>query len=75
MKVVWRYATRIEKGKDACVVYPTIDEEWIKEKLANALCTELDDENTIKEKVAKISIHNSFIVIKGENDAEWVFEL
>ncbi len=73
-KVVWRCATRIEKGKEACVESPTINEEWIKEKLANALCTELDDENAIKEKVAKISIHNRFIVIKGKTDAEWVFE-
>lgn len=73
-KVVWRCATRIEKGKEACAVSPTINEEWIKEKLANALCTELDDDNAIKEKVAKISIHNRFIVIKGKNDAEWVFE-
>ena len=73
-KVVWRCATRIEKGKDACVESSTLNEEWIKERLAIALCTELDDENAIKEKVAKISIHNSFIVIKGKNDAEWVFE-
>lgn len=73
-KVVWRCATRIEKGKEACSESPTINEEWIKEKLANALCTELDDENVIREKVAKISIHNKFIVIKGKNDAEWVFE-
>ncbi len=73
-KVVWRCAIRIEKGKEACAVSPTINEEWIKEKLANALCTEVDDENAIKEKVAKISIHNRIIVIKGNNDAEWVFE-
>ena len=73
-KVVWRCATRIEKGKEACVESPTINEEWIKEKLANVLCTELDDENAIKEKVAKISIHNKFIVLKGKNDAKWVFE-
>lgn len=73
-KVVWRCATRIEKGKEACAGSPTINEEWIKEMLGNALCTELDDEKAIQEKVAKISIHNRFIVIKGKNDAEWVFE-
>lgn len=73
-KVVWRCAKRIEKGKEACVDSPTINEEWIKEKLANALCTELDDENNIKENVAKISIYNKFIVIKEKNDEEWVFE-
>jgi site-specific DNA recombinase len=74
-KVVWRCATRIEKGKEAFIESPTVNEEWIKEQLANALCTELYDENAVKEKVAKISIHNRFIVIKGKNDAEWVFEL
>lgn len=73
-KVVWRCATRIEKGKETCSESPTINEEWFKEKLANALCTELDDENAIKEKVTKISIYNKFIVIKGKYDAEWVFE-
>lgn len=73
-KVVWRCATRIEKGKEVCVMSPTINEEWIKEKLANALCTELNDEDAIKEKVAKISIHNRYIVIKGKNDVDWVFE-
>ncbi len=73
-KVVWRCATRIEKGKDACVESPTLNEEWIKERLAIALCTELDDEDAIKERVAKISIHHNFVVIKGKNDAEWVFE-
>lgn len=26
------------------------------------------------EKVAKISIHNNFIVIKGKNDTEWIIE-
>lgn len=73
-KVVWRCATRIEKGKEACGMSPTINEEWIKEKLANTLCTELDDEDAIKEKVAKISIHNKFVVIKGKNNAEWIIE-
>ena len=29
-KVVWRCATRIEKGKDICSNSPTLDEEWIK---------------------------------------------
>lgn len=73
-KVVWRCATRIEKGKEACVESPTINEECIKEKLANAVCTEFYDENALKGKVSKISIHNEYIVVKGKNDAEWVFE-
>lgn len=29
-KVVWRCATRIEKGKEACSNSPTLDEEWVK---------------------------------------------
>lgn len=36
-KVVWRCATRIEKGKEACAVSPTINEVWIKEKLTDTL--------------------------------------
>ena len=36
-KVVWRCATRIEKGKDACLYSPTINEEWIQEILAEMI--------------------------------------
>lgn len=28
-KVVWRCATRIEKRKDSCPSFPTLDEEWV----------------------------------------------
>lgn len=32
-KVVWRCATRIEKGKQQCSNSPTLDEEWVKNVL------------------------------------------
>ncbi|WP_084389015.1 recombinase family protein [Fusibacter sp. 3D3] len=37
-KVVWRCATRIEKGKELCANSPTISEEWIKEQLTELIC-------------------------------------
>jgi Site-specific recombinases, DNA invertase Pin homologs len=73
-KVVWRCATRIEKGKEACAVSPTINEVWIKEKLADTVCIEFYDEDVIRERVAKISVHHNLAVIKGKDNAEWLIE-
>ncbi|MBR0599770.1 zinc ribbon domain-containing protein [Sinanaerobacter chloroacetimidivorans] len=33
-KVVYRCATRMDKGREACENSPTIEESWIKEELA-----------------------------------------
>ena len=37
-KVVYRCASRIEKGREACKESPTIGEEWIKEELGKRIC-------------------------------------
>ena len=35
-KVVWRCATRVEKGRNACPESPTFKDEEISEKIRNA---------------------------------------
>lgn len=74
-KVVWRCATRIEKAKEVCLESPTINEEWIKEKLAYTVCGELYDENIIRDRVERISVYQKYLVVKGKNDAEWMIQI
>ena len=74
-KVVWRCATRIEKGKDKCPVSPTIHEEWIKEKIADIVCGELYDEKVIRVRIEQISVYQKYIVVKGKNEEEWMLHL
>jgi len=73
--VVWRCATRIEKGKEACSESPTINEEWIKENLAYTVCGELYDENNIRERVDQISVYQKYLTVNGKNDVEWKIEI
>ncbi len=67
-KVVWRCATRIEKGKDACPHSPTMDEGWIQDVLAEAVCENGGyDEGIIRNKVARIQIYNLYTMISYKN--------
>lgn len=66
-KVVWRCATRIEKGKEACVESPTINEEWIKEKLADTVVDGVYDESIIRDRVEKISVHQKYMTVRLKN--------
>lgn len=74
-KVVWRCATRIEKGKEACLESPTVKEDWIKERLTSLVYGELYDENIIKEKVTQICVYQKHTVVKGKNDIEWIIQI
>ena len=67
-KVVWRCATRIEKGKDACPCSPTLDEAWIKKVLSETVCeTGTNDENVIRNDVRRIRGFDTFILIFFKN--------
>jgi site-specific DNA recombinase len=74
-KVVWRCATRIEKGKESCTNSPTINEEWIKGKLASTFTHGVYDEKIIREKVERISIFKKYLLVKGRNDEEKVIRI
>lgn len=55
-KVVYRCATRMEKGRDACKESPTIGEEWIKEELGKRVCGGEYDEEVVRKKVDKVLV-------------------
>lgn len=63
-KIVWRCATRIEKGKEACSHAPTLDEGWVKDVLSEAVCQgRVYDEAIIRSKVDKIQVFDTYILI------------
>lgn len=68
-KVLWRCAARIEKGKDECALSPTINEEWLKEQLAEWVCNGTYDEGVVKSKVDRIEIYDGLILVKGYDGA------
>lgn len=63
-KVVWRCATRIEKGKEACSHSPTLDEGWVQDTLGAALCQNgAYDEGMLRNEVDKIQVFDAYILI------------
>lgn len=63
-KVVWRCATRIEKGKDACPHSPTLDEAWVQDTLSEIICQNgAYDEGIIRNEVDKIQVFGDYILI------------
>jgi site-specific DNA recombinase len=56
-KVVWRCATRIEKGKEMCTDSPTLNEEWIRNVLSETVCeNDIYNEEIIRNKVERILV-------------------
>lgn len=55
-KVVYRCATRIEKGREACKESPTIEEEWIKTEIGKKVCGGEYDEEVVKKNVDRVLI-------------------
>lgn len=70
-KVVWRCATRIEKGKEACANSPTLDEGWVHASLEVAICQNgAYDEGIIRNEVDKVQIFDAFIIIIRKNGSK-----
>lgn len=70
-KVVWRCATRIEKGKEACPHSPTMDKGWIQDVLGEAVCqSEVYDESSIRSEVDKVQIFDAFILISCNDGSQ-----
>ena len=74
-KVVWRCATRIEKGKEACAESPTINEAWIKETLADTLAGGGYDEVIIRDRVEKISVHQKYMTVRLKNGEDSIINI
>jgi site-specific DNA recombinase len=68
-KVLWRCATRIEKGKNECTLSPTLNEEWLKEQLTALICDGIYDEGAVKSKVGRIEVYDGYILVKGYDGA------
>ncbi|WP_313755970.1 recombinase family protein [Tissierella sp.] len=67
-KVVWRCATRIEKGKELCADSPTLNEEWIKKTLDETVCgNDSYDEEIVRNRIENISIFNEYLEICSKN--------
>lgn len=70
-KIVWRCATRIEKGKQSCSNSPTLDEGWVQYILSEVVCQNgIYDENIIRNEIDKIHVSDTFIVIFYKNGLE-----
>jgi site-specific DNA recombinase len=63
-KVVWRCATRIEKGKESCPHSHTLDDGWVQDTLSKAICQiGAYDERMIRSEVDKIQVFDAYILI------------
>ncbi|WP_312354008.1 recombinase family protein [Aminipila sp.] len=70
-KVVWRCATRIEKGKQICNSSPTFDEGWIQDILSEAVCeNRIYDENIIRNEIDRIQIFDTLVMIFYKNGSK-----
>lgn len=70
-KVVWRCATRIEKGKEACADSLTLNEEWIQKNLGEMVCEDdVYNEDMIRNNVGKILIFNEYLEIYCKNEGK-----
>lgn len=69
-KVVYRCATRMEKGKATCDKSPTLEENCLKDELGKRVCDGAYDESIIREKVDVVKVVGSNqieIVLKKES--------
>ncbi len=63
-KVVWRCATRIEKGKEMCMDSPTVNEEWVQKVLCKIVYKEnIYNEDIIKNSFEKLQTFNECLEI------------
>lgn len=68
-KVVWRCAARIEKGKGTCSNSPTLNEEWVKERLSEMLCNGHYDERIVRNKINKIEVFDKYIIVLNKDNS------
>lgn len=66
-KIVYRCATRMEKGKAACDKSPTLEETWLKDESGKRVCEGTYDERVVRERV-------DMAKVIGGNKVEIVFK-
>jgi site-specific DNA recombinase len=55
-KVVYRCATRMDKGREACGCSHTIEENWIKEELRKRICDGEYEEEKLRKMVQEVRV-------------------
>jgi site-specific DNA recombinase len=55
-KVVYRCATRMDKGREACGCSPSIEENWIKEELRKRICDGEYEEEKVRKMVQEVRV-------------------
>ncbi|MGF7057905.1 recombinase family protein [Brassicibacter mesophilus] len=75
-KVVWRCATRIEKGKESCSHSPTIDEKWIQNVLGEKICGNIGyNEEIGRNKVERIFVFSKNLEIRCKDESAFSIKL
>lgn len=75
-KVVWRCATRIEKGKDICSHSPTIDEKWIQNVLGEKICESGGyNEEIVRNKADRIFVFSKNLEIVCKDESSFSIKL
>lgn len=55
---MWRCATRIEKGREACPYSTTLNEGWVQKILAKMVCEScVYNEDIVRDKVDRVHVH------------------
>lgn len=69
-KVVWRCATRIEKGKDICSHSPTVDEKWVQNVLGEKICNSgVYDEEVVRNRVDQVFVFSKKLEIRCKDES------
>lgn len=69
-KVVWRCATRIEKGKDICSHSPTLDEKWVQNALGEKICENgIYNEMVVRNKVYRVFVFSNNLKIQCKDES------
>lgn len=69
-KVVWRCATRLEKGKDICAHSPILDEKWVENILGEKICENDNyNEDIVRNKVDWIFVFSKNLEIRCKDES------
>ena len=75
-KVVWRCATRIEKGKDICPHSPILDEKWAQKVLGEKICENgVYDEEIVRNRIDRILVSGKKLEICCKDESKFSINL
>ncbi len=69
-KIVWRCATRIEKGKEICSYSPTLNEKWVQNVLGEQICENgVYDGEVVRNKVDRVFVFSKNLEIRCKDES------